>query len=212
MWPKNARKMRIYSPEYIVPYRYKCEICTDCQLKKCYPTVCKTYKEELKYMADEITATAVAEGITIEEAAANYKQKLYTINGQTGSLKYWGEQTGISWYTLRGRIANGMTLEQAIEAGASEPKPKPKPPKKILPMPETDAYVKAVCAEIDKAAGAAGVPDPEPEFAGLVPRNKWNERRRMDIAAAVRHALRNSKPVPLEWVQEYNEYCAGDEK
>ena len=45
-------------------------------------------------------------------------RNFYTAHGYTRSLPQWSRRLGVSYQTLRTRIASGMPLEQALSAGS----------------------------------------------------------------------------------------------
>lgn len=40
---------------------------------------------------------------------------------------------------------------------------------------------------------------------GVMPRRIWDESRRNDLIGAIQRYLDAGKPIPPEWVEEYNE-------
>jgi len=42
---------------------------------------------------------------------------IFTVGEQTGDYKYWAKVSGLAEVTLRRRVADGMTMEQAIAKG-----------------------------------------------------------------------------------------------
>ncbi len=41
---------------------------------------------------------------------------------------------------------------------------------------------------------------------GIVPRYLWKEKRFHDIICAINRRIEAKKPIPIEWVEEYNEH------
>lgn len=48
--------------------------------------------------------------------------------------------------------------------------------------------------------------------SGITPRFLWDEKRRDDIRGAIIRYLDADKPIPPEWVEEYNELRRSDEE
>lgn len=44
---------------------------------------------------------------------------------------------------------------------------------------------------------------------GVMPRKFWNEKRRIEIEEAAFRYIESGKPVPIEWIEEYNELVKG---
>lgn len=44
---------------------------------------------------------------------------------------------------------------------------------------------------------------------GVMPRELWNEKRRTEIEEAVGRYIESGKPIPAEWIEEYNELVKG---
>lgn len=40
---------------------------------------------------------------------------------------------------------------------------------------------------------------------GLLPRNIWEINRLIDIKETIQRYIRANKPIPVDWIEEYNE-------
>lgn len=47
---------------------------------------------------------------------------------------------------------------------------------------------------------------------GVMPRDKWDKKRKNDLRDAIERYICYGKFIPTEWIQEYNEICDRQEK
>lgn len=47
---------------------------------------------------------------------------------------------------------------------------------------------------------------------GLIPKRYWNLKRHQEVLIAIYRYLEEDYPIPLEWINEYNEFSENESK